>query len=401
MPSWWRGGVNMPEPLGIYIHWPWCKAKCPYCDFNSHALRGESRETEYVEAVCRELRGWREKIGPERTVESVFFGGGTPSLMQAESIEKILSAAREVGAFLEGCEVTVECNPTSSSKTHFKGLAEAGVNRVSVGVQGLQEKWLKFLGRHHAVEEALATLEDAMECIGNVNADVIYGLPEQGLKEWQEQLEKLTGMGLRHISAYQLTIEKNTRFFSDVSRGVWEPVEGDIEADFFDLTREVLEGAGYGNYEISNFARPGFECVHNLRIWQGGDYIGVGAGAHGRVTLADGRRVATAVVKQPDGYLSRMAHGTEAFSIQEVVDGALAVQEAFLMGLRLRTGINADSLLKRHGQKVYEAAVDAVELAKMVDTGFLEHADGYFRLTEAGWPRLNLVLKRILRRHHL
>lgn len=388
----------MAEPISIYVHWPWCKAKCPYCDFNSHAVRGHLPEDDYVAAVRKELAEWGRKLGEKRPVASVFFGGGTPSLMSPAAVDKILRACAEIGPFLEGVEITAESNPTSASKTLFKGLAEAGVNRVSVGVQGLRPEWLKFLGREHDVSQAMGTLEDALAVFGNVNADVIYGLPEQQLGEWTEQLERLAEMGLGHISAYQLTVEKNTKFYSDVARGLWQPVDGDAEAEFFEATQAVLETAGYENYEISNFAKPGKACLHNVLVWQGRDYIGVGAGGHGRVTLPGMGRMATAVIRQPEGYLGRMAGGNEAFSSYEVLDGALAVQEGLLMGLRLAEGVSPPALLKRFGKNAYEAAVDAVEQQRMVDAGLLMISGDRMALTREGWPRLNGVLKRILRR---
>lgn len=389
----------MTEPFGVYVHWPWCLAKCPYCDFNSHAV-GDlgNRGKTYVEAVCRELEGWKGKLTPGREISSVFFGGGTPSLMGGSGVENILSEVAKLEAFSEGCEITVECNPTSSSKTLFKALREAGVNRVSIGVQGLRAEWLKFLGREHGVDQALRTLEDALEVFENVNADVIYGLPGQDVEEWRKQLEMLAGMGVVHVSAYQLTIEKNTRFFSDVRRGLWEPVDGDMEADFFDATREVMTGQGFENYEISNFCRPGKACVHNQMVWQGYDYLGVGAGAHGRMTMADGVRYATQVIRQPEGYLSRMEGGTEAFHALEVRNGPVAVQEALLLGLRLAEGVDSLRILKSFGEEAWKEAVEAVELEKMVDTGFLSFQDGKLSLTALGWPRLNAVLKRILKR---
>jgi oxygen-independent coproporphyrinogen-3 oxidase len=391
---------TVENAFGIYVHWPWCKAKCPYCDFNSHAQGLEVPESRYVEAVCDELRAWKERLAGqgERGVASVFFGGGTPSLMTPASVAKILSAAGEVGAFKRGAEVTVECNPTSSSKTLLKGLREAGVNRVSIGVQGLRAAWLDFLGRRHDVGQALRTLEDALEVFGNVNADVIYGLPGQHLEEWLEQLEKLGKMGLTHLSAYQLTVEKNTRFFKDVARGAWTPVDSDTEADFFEATQDVLTRQGYENYEISNFAKPGMACVHNRMVWQGFDYLGVGAGAHGRMTLPDGTRRVTQVIRQPEGYLARMEEVGEAFSGYGTQNGADGVQEAFLLGLRLAEGIDLSALKKRFGNLAWEAAVNPVELAKMVDTGFLEQSGARLRLSATGWGRLNSVLKRIFKR---
>ncbi|MBI1308555.1 MAG: radical SAM family heme chaperone HemW [Proteobacteria bacterium] len=390
----------MDKDLAIYVHWPWCKAKCPYCDFNSHALEQAEGglEEAYVAALGRELAGWKEKLGGTRRVTSVFFGGGTPSLMGVDSVARVLNFCADLGGDLTGAEITVEANPTSASKTLFKGLAEAGVNRFSVGVQGLREEWLEFLGRKHAVHEALQTLEDAMEACGNVNADVIYGLPGQQLEDWTQQLEKLGKMGLTHLSAYQLTIEKNTRFFSDVRRGLWTPVDSDTEADFFAATQATLAGLGYENYEISNFSKPGKACAHNLHVWRYGDYLGVGAGAHGRVTLPDGHLVATAVVRQPQGYLTRMGEAGEALAVEKRLDAAEAMQEAVFSGLRLAAGIDTAALRKRFGKGVWGLAVDDVELARLEEGGLLRQTGTILALSENGWPKLDGILRRILPR---
>lgn len=391
------------KPLAIYVHWPWCKAKCPYCDFNSHGVESSPlREDSYVEALCRELDYWRRALGAEngskRPLASVFFGGGTPSLMRPASVARILEACADVADFGPSTEITVECNPTSSSRALFDGLAAAGVNRASVGIQGLQAEWLAFLGRAHSVEQALQTLDDAQRAIGNVNADVIYGLPGQDLNAWEKQLKRLAGLGLAHISAYQLTIEPNTRFFGDVRRGLWQPIDGDREADFFDATRAILTGKGYENYEISNFARPGRACAHNVHVWRYQDYLGIGAGAHGRVTTPDSARLATTVTRQPDAYLRQMAERGEAFSLNTPISAASAVQEAVFLGLRLAEGIDPESLQKTFGETAYRQAVEAVELARLAEAGFLKWNTTRIQLSDTGWPRLNSVLERLLRR---
>lgn len=428
------------DDIAIYVHWPWCKAKCPYCDFNSHV--GVAREGDYVAALEKELGLWAGRLSPfrqggdqpaknggkaaitgnraatggnplpgrdatydrgaRRRVASVFFGGGTPSLMAPESIGRILQKCSEIGQIDAQTEITVECNPTSFDEARpaaamFAGLRSAGVNRISVGIQGLRQEWLGFLGRSHTVEEALATLDAAQATFGNVNADVIYGLPGQDLDAWAQQLEKLAQRGLAHISAYQLTVEKNTRFYRDVKEGLWVPVDSDTEADFFDATRAVLGGFAYENYEISNFAKDGYACAHNRHVWRYGDYLGVGAGAHGRVTL-DGTTVATTVVRQPEGYLARMEGEGGAWAGVERVEAPLAVQETFLLGLRLKEGVNPDGIKKRFGSDAYQQAIDPVEQATLTRLGLLEEAEGWLRLSDSGWSRLNPVLERLLRR---
>lgn len=339
-------------------------------------------------------------------LKSVFFGGGTPSLMHPHNIARVLAKSADLGTFDAATEVTVECNPTSfdnvrTAQRFFEDLRAAGVNRVSIGIQGLKPEWLNFLGREHQVADALATLDAAQAVFGNVNADVIYGLPNQQLGDWIDLLETLVGRSLTHVSAYQLTIEKNTRFYADVKRGAWKPIDGDLEADFFEATQAVLTRAGYENYEISNFSRPGFACQHNVHVWQYGEYIGIGAGAHGRTVAMNGTRLATQVVKQPDGYLRRMKDLTPTSPEGLVRAVALsrpeAVQEALFSGLRLKTGCHVEDIRKRSGTAFYEAGISGRETLDLISAGFLEEHRGYLRLTAKGWPRLNSVLTRLLR----
>lgn len=396
------------------MHWPWCKAKCPYCDFNSHA--GVAQEEPYIEGLLKELDGWAQGVtldgheispfGPgSHTLKSIFFGGGTPSLMSAKSIGRVIKKCADLGVLNTDTEVTVECNPTSfatpaEAERFFNALRDAGVNRVSIGIQGLKQEWLKFLGREHNVADALATLDAAQAVFKSVNADVIYGLPGQTLQDWQELLENLSARGLQHISAYQLTIEKNTRFHVDVKRGAWMPIDSDLEADFFDVTRAVLKAQGYENYEISNFAKPGFACRHNVHVWQYGEYIGIGAGAHGRVDSIDGTRIATHVIRQPEGYLRRIGTPLDV-SFLEVVQAtcltpAETAQEAVFSGLRLAAGCNTENIHKRISAPIYEEAISGRETVNLTTSGFLEQTEGYLRLTDTGWPRLNSVLSRLL-----
>ena len=399
------------KPFALYIHWPWCKAKCPYCDFNSHA--SNIQENDYIDGLLREFQDWNEvrSIGGNKTaaftpttrrVASVFFGGGTPSLISSDKLAQVIDSCRKLGVIDGSTEITVECNPTSfdegrTAAAFFADLKAAGVNRVSIGIQGLKPEWLSFLGRTHRVEEALATLDAAQKAFDNVNADIIYGLPQQTPDEWVQQLQTLAGRGLAHISAYQLTIEKNTHFYHDVKRGLWKPISSDIEADFFDVTRTTLGANGYENYEISNFAKPGMACKHNTHVWQYGEYLGVGAGAHGRVTGINGRMIATQVIRQPEGYLKRIASGHDPVSQAITLDMPEAVQEAVFSGLRLATGVDMELLSKRFGAGACEEAISTPETLFLVNAGLLEYRNQYLALTTTGWPRLNGILERILR----
>jgi putative oxygen-independent coproporphyrinogen III oxidase len=395
-------------PLHLYVHWPWCKAKCPYCDFNSHALPPEGLSptvrARYIRQVVEEITWWQTQIAPERPLLSVFFGGGTPSLLQPTEIAEILNAAKRLGKISSATEVTLECNPTSLQEdygqAYFQELSLAGVNRVSIGVQGLRDDWLGFLGRSHSAAGALATLKAARGVFPRVNADVIYGLPGQQLADWQALLQTLAKLNLSHVSAYQLTIERNTAFWGQVKRGAFQPVSGDTEATFFETTQQVLKAAGYENYEISNFAKPGQACRHNLGVWRSEDYIGVGAGAHGRVTLRDGTRVATATRKVPEAYVGQKPSGLTRFATYEPLFGARAIQEALFAGLRLSEGVDIGELRKKHTNADWKNAVEMAYFLDFCQMGWLEvltpPPTTRWRLTRAGWPRLDALLRRML-----
>jgi putative oxygen-independent coproporphyrinogen III oxidase len=402
--------VPTSTPLAVYVHWPWCKAKCPYCDFNSHA--GAPREQEYLNAVLNEFRHFREHgvESPSQTerflprhssVTSVFFGGGTPSLMSPKTLENLIKGVGEIAPFTSETEVTVECNPTSfaspsAARQFFQDLKNGGVNRISIGIQGLKQEWLTFLGREHSVEDALATLDAAQSVFTNVNADVIYGLPDQRLEDWRNLLTFLTNQNLSHISAYQLTIEPNTAFYTAVKRGAWEPLTSDQEYDFFQETRQILQDSHYSNYEISNFCKPGMECRHNLHIWRYGDYAGFGPGAHGRLHTSPCDVLATRVLKHPDSYF-RAAEDISQVSHITKLTPTETLQEAFFAGLRLAEGIDMEYLSKHYPAAIYKAAIDADEVVFLMENGLLNRTRSHLHLTEAGWPLLNSILQRILR----
>lgn len=384
--------MNMAgNALAVYVHWPWCLAKCPYCDFNAHVWE-EIPRAAYLDALSAQLRATRDLTGP-RDLAAVFFGGGTPSLMGDAAVGRILSEIGQLWGIPAGTEITVECNPTSSSRALFEGLRAAGVNRVSIGVQSTRADWLEFLGRKHDAGQALATLDAAQEVIGNVNADLIFGLPEQHLPEWLEQLESLGQRGLPHMSCYQLTIEPQTRFWSDVKRGQWQPMPDDTQADFIAATRDALKGRGYRNYEISNFAQEGKRCRHNLHVWAYGDYAGVGAGAHGRLTLPDGRRVATQVTKHPRNYLANTETGVPVMKMADLSHKE-QWKEAILSGLRLDEGIDVGHMETRLGGKLIQN-VDEVGWRILRQAGFLDDSMKRLKLADSGWLVMDGVLSQL------
>ncbi|MCA3243726.1 MAG: radical SAM family heme chaperone HemW, partial [Alphaproteobacteria bacterium] len=370
----------MSAPLHLYVHWPWCKAKCPYCDFNSHAIPQsglpDPLRQAYIAKIIEEIKWWCGQIAPQRPLQSIFFGGGTPSLMQPSDIQLILQAAKHLGRWQATTEVTLECNPTSVAEDlgarYFKEIHQVGVNRLSIGVQGLRDDWLHFLGRTHQATGALATLDAAQRVFARVNADVIYGLPGQDLPAWQALLQELAGRGLSHIAAYQLTVERNTAFWGQVRKGLWQPLEADAEADFFEATREILQGFGYENYEISNFAKADEACRHNLGVWRGEDYLGVGAGAHGRVTLGDGTRVATANRKLPEAYLRGTMTDFKHFISWEPLNPVRTIQETLFTGFRLAEGVDIIQLQKTYGNDAWEAAVKMTEFQEFSRLGWIQ-----------------------------
>ena len=340
----WRG--VLPElwqdrGFGLYVHWPFCAAKCPYCDFNSH-VRAEVDQSVWATALASEIRRVGNETGP-RVLSSIFFGGGTPSLMEPATVEAVLNAARDVWMFSNDIEITLEANPTSVEANRFDGYARLGVNRVSLGVQALNDDDLRKLGRLHSVSEAQSAFAVARQYFDRVSFDLIYARQNQSLEDWKSELSNALEMALDHLSLYQLTIEEGTAFWDRAQRGLLNGLPtDDLGADLYDLTQELCEEAGLHAYEVSNHAKPGAESNHNLLYWRGGDYAGVGPGAHGRLTL-DGRRVATECWKQPDAFLkaAKAGNGEKSRISMDLLDIA---DERLIMGLRLEEGLNIEDV---------------------------------------------------------
>jgi oxygen-independent coproporphyrinogen-3 oxidase len=369
------------EPLALYVHWPFCVSKCPYCDFNSH-VRARIDQDEWREALLADL-AHEAKLLPGRNLTSIFFGGGTPSLMEPSTVAAIIEAARAHWKAADDIEITLEANPNSVEAARFADLAAAGVNRLSLGVQSFDDESLRFLGRAHSESEGLAALEIAQSHFPRVSFDLIYALPGDTEEGWSRTLQRALSLGTTHLSLYQLTIEPGTRFASMVARHDFDPLDSDRAASLFELTDEMASAGGLPAYEISNHAAPGAESRHNLTYWRYGDYAGIGPGAHGRRT---GMR--TVRHRKPENFLSalrRNGHGLaeeEALTVQEAAD------EALVMGLRVREGIDADALEKRFGQ----AIVDRARVGRLVESGHLEKDGARIALTASG----RLVLDRIL-----
>lgn len=383
--------------LSIYVHWPWCKSKCPYCDFNSHTFK-QYDEQRYVDCVLKELETTYANLNKEQKSQkvcSIYFGGGTPSLMQATSVKQIIDKIKDIFTLTDNVEISTECNPTSAEAKKMQEFAACGVNRVSIGVQSLRNDLLKFLGREHDKAEAMTAIKYAFSAVENVNFDLIYGLPDQSLDDWKSDLEYALSVGTPHISCYQLTIEKNTAFYNLYKKKQLIMPSIDTQAEFFDYTRKFLMQHGYENYEVSNFAKPGFDCKHNVNIWQYNSYIGVGAGAHGRYINKYGDYIATQNIKAPSQYMDRIESQENAYSKTEILGVDEISFEMLLLGFRLKEGLNLKHLKQITSKDIIDI-VNEEKLKLFVKQGLLEYAGDYLRLTEKSYHLLNQIIEELL-----
>ncbi|MXO95752.1 coproporphyrinogen III oxidase [Erythrobacter aquimaris] len=369
----------------LYIHWPFCLAKCPYCDFNSH-VRERTDMDVWERALLSDLRAEAGQNRSQEKLASIFFGGGTPSLMPPTLVEKFLQGAEEIWGFEDGIEITLEGNPSSVEAANFAALASAGVNRVSLGVQSLRDETLRFLGRLHGAAEAIHALGTAQNHFGRVSIDLIYARPDQTEADWRQELDEALALGTDHLSLYQLTIEPTTRFATDVRRGVFTPLDNDPAADLFAMTRERTAAAGLPAYEISNHARPGQESRHNLTYWRYEDYLGIGPGAHGR---RDG--IATLRHKKPENYLAAVDRQGSGISESRTLTKHEQASEALLMGLRLAEGIDMTSLSSRF-DVTSTTMLDDAKLRLYRDLGLVWKKADRIGVTEAGMPLLDALL---------
>ena len=370
-----------PEGLALYIHWPFCVSKCPYCDFNSH-VRSSIDQDEWREALLADL-AHEAKVLPDRRLTSIFFGGGTPSLMDPATVAALIDAAREHWPADDAIEITLEANPGSVEAARFADLAAAGVNRLSLGLQSFDDQALRFLGRAHSAIEGLAALEIAQANFQRVSFDLIYALPDDTEKSWRANLDRALSLGTTHLSLYELTIEPGTRFASMVARRDFEPLDSDIAATLYEMTDAVTSAAGLPAYEISNHARPGAESRHNLTYWRYGDYAGVGPGAHGRRLGAR-----TVRHRKPENFLAGLRRNGHAISEEEALTPREAADEALVMGLRLSEGIDIGAIEQRFGVPV----ADRQRIARLVESGHLASSGERVKPTAAG----RLLLDRIL-----
>ena len=372
--------------FGIYVHWPFCLSKCPYCDFNSHVRHAGIDETRFVRAFTAEIAATAARI-PGREAVSIFFGGGTPSLMQPATVGAILDAIARHWNVSPDVEVTLEANPTSVEATRFRGYRAAGVNRVSLGVQALDDAALAALGRLHTAEEALAAVAIARAAFPRYSFDLIYARPEQTVEAWRHELARAIGEAGDHLSLYQLTIEPDTPFASLHAAGKLAIPDDDTGRALYDATREVCGARGLPAYEISNHARPGGECRHNLVYWRYGEYAGIGPGAHGRLDV-DGRRYATAADKNPERWLTLVEARGHGLVDDDALTRTEQADELLLMGLRLAEGIALARYAELAGKPL-----DPERIADLVQGGLVETTpEGRLRVTAAGFPLLDAVV---------
>jgi putative oxygen-independent coproporphyrinogen III oxidase len=372
--------------FGVYVHWPFCLSKCPYCDFNSHVRHAAVDQERFARAFAREIETTAARIGP-REVTSIFLGGGTPSLMQPQTVGAILDAIGRHWHVAGDVEVSLEANPTSVEATRFAGYRAAGVNRVSLGVQALDDASLKMLGRLHSADEAMAAVKIARAAFDRYSFDLIYARPDQTPQMWTDELTHAIGEAAEHLSLYQLTIEEGTPFFGLHAAGKLKTPNEGLARTLYDVTQEVCAKHGLPSYEISNHARPGAECRHNLVYWRGQEYAGIGPGAHGRLDIG-GRRHATATDKRPEAWVMRVEANGHGVMTDDELNSEERADEFLLMGLRLAEGIDP----KRYAA-IAGRALDPARIALLREQGaIVVDEDGRLRVTQDGFPVLDAVV---------
>lgn len=379
--------------LSIYVHWPFCLAKCPYCDFNSH-VRDRVNEAEMAEALLSEIDHYAGLVG-HRDVKSIFFGGGTPSLMSASTVEKVINRIEHKFHTTNDIEITLEANPTSVEAGKFKDFSLAGINRVSIGIQALNNHDLKALGREHDVDEALGAIELSQKYFKRSNFDLIYARMGQEVSEWEKELKRAIGMANGHLSLYQLTIEQGTPFYGQWRQGKLIIPDEDTSAEMYELTNDICSENGYAAYEVSNYAKEGQESRHNLTYWNYRDYLGIGAGAHGRITYG-GNTYATMQNKKPETWLKAVKNKGHATKEKNQLSQKEMAEEMIMMGLRLTSGIKTDHFRNRIGVKINNfIEMDQVEM--LIAQGFFElNYPDRLQLSKKGRPLLNQILGQIL-----
>lgn len=383
----------MRKNLSFYIHYPFCKSKCPYCDFNSH-VRDNINHDRFLEAYSREIEFFAPSL-KGRKITTIFFGGGTPSLMPLSLVEKILERIANFWEIDKNCEITLEANPTSFESSKFVDFKKAGINRLSIGVQALNDADLKFLGREHSVKEAIAVIKKASEIFDNFSFDLIYARPQQTLDEWSCELKQALEFNSNHLSLYQLTIEKGTKFFSEFKQKKFQMPDENLSADFYEMTNEITSSKGLELYEISNYAKKNFECEHNLVYWQGGDYLGIGAGAHSRVFLdEDKNRSAIMMTHEPMSWLDKVEKQNVGIQTINKISQKELLEELILMGLRLKDGIFNEVFQQFFGRNLQEI-FDFSKLQPLENEGLIKIGGDNIKISDKGRILSNAIIAKI------
>ena len=379
--------------IGLYIHWPFCLSKCPYCDFNSHVVDSVDHNR-WEKALVNELT-FLSRNQNQKKLKSIFFGGGTPSLMKPETVFEVIQTAQKLWGVQQPIEITLEANPSSIEYQTFSSFKQAGVNRISLGIQAFDDKALSFLGRNHDRLDAIKALEAAHKSFDKVSFDLIYARPQQTIENWLVELGQALDLAGQHMSVYQLTIEKGTAFYSQYKNGDFEMPSSETAGDFYEVTNERLSSAGLQNYEISNYAQVGSECQHNMIYWRSEDYLGVGPGAHSRLTDNAGERRATRSLTAPFSWLKEVETNGHALVEQTILSTSEQLTETIMMGLRLKEGVSLKKLNKLTG-KTLEQLFDAEALRLLTNEGYVKVDNFYLRATDSGRQRLNGVVRCLL-----
>lgn len=381
-PTWGAG-------LALYIHWPFCEAKCPYCDFNSHVRLKPIDQNLFGKALIQELRYQSQKV-QKRSLTSIFFGGGTPSLMEPSIVEHIIKEAENLFGFTPNIEITLEANPGSSEVQRFADYKNAGINRLSIGVQSFNDDVLHSLGRIHDKQQAQQALRAAEKIFSRYSFDMIYTRQGQSLREWKQELQEALSYAREHISLYQLTIESGTHFYQLHQKGLLTLPDDDASRSFYDLTQEECEKAGFPAYEISNHSSIHAESRHNLVYWRYGEYLGIGPGAHGRI-LMNNSRIALHNERNPEKWLQKIKEYNHACVEQNILSPFEQAEEYVMMGMRLREGISPE-IFKQLSNGI---SISTTVLSEMISLGFIEHYENKIRATCTGFPVLNRLVSQL------
>jgi oxygen-independent coproporphyrinogen-3 oxidase len=385
----------MLKQLSIYIHYPFCKAKCPYCDFNSH-VQSEINHQDFLECYNLELEFFAKKIG-KRKITSIFFGGGTPSLMPSFLVAGILEKISNLWIIANDCEITLEANPTSVESQKFKDFKELGINRLSLGIQAFNGEDLKFLGRQHSLQESIAAIELAKKFFNNFSFDLIYARPKQKIEDWRKELMQALEFSTNHLSLYQLTIEKGTQFFSDFKRQKFVMPDENLASEFYDVTNETMNGNGFEHYEVSNYAKKNYQSKHNLCYWQSGEYIGIGAGAHSRICFENEnsrKRNAIMMIHQPQLWLQKVKEKQVGIQSMQIVEDIELIEEILLMGLRLKGGIEIKKIEEISNKKFIEI-FEIKKLTELQKQNFIEIDSKKIVIPAEKWLIMNSIISRV------